>query len=87
MRERPEVPDAFELVLDAFLFLSPSRPAGFAVGAIPLSEILAWCDCHPIGIPRADFVRLVRQVDLLFLKDHATQQTKATDGPEKNADR
>jgi hypothetical protein len=87
LRERPEVPDHFELVLDAFLFLSPSRPAGFAVGAIPLSEILAFADAHPLGIPRFEFVRIIRLIDLAFLAEHHAQKAKPKDGPETHADR
>lgn len=40
--EAPELYQDLEPIWECFLFLSPSRPQGSSVGAIPLSEIVTY---------------------------------------------
>lgn len=66
-------------MFEAFCFLHPSRPSGFGLGAIPLAEIVVFCDVFPLGMPRDEFVRIIRLVDAGWLKE------QNTDGPHANA--
>ncbi len=75
--EQPELTLALNAIWEGFWFLSPSRPVGFAAGAIPLSEIVVyWRDLR--GVRSQDdlerCVELVRRLDTAFLTHHAEQQ-------------
>jgi hypothetical protein len=69
LRERPELPPGWGLVFEAFCFLHLSRASGFSLGAIPLAEIREYAEIFPVGMPRDEFVRVVRLVDAGWLKD------------------
>lgn len=81
MEEQPEPPgpllnkpDLYEDLIpvwESFWFLHLSRPVGMEVGAIPLSEIIAyWRDIVGVGsrLELAEKVNLVRIMDETFLK-------------------
>ena len=68
---RPEIYDDLIPVWECFWFLSPARPQGMDLGAIPLSEIVTyWKDIFGV-ILTADFIektRLVRVLDEEYLR-------------------
>jgi hypothetical protein len=71
----PELrPDA-EALWDAWESLCWSRPVGFGMGAIPVSEVLAYCTL--LGIRDLDererILGAVQRLDAEFLKYHAEQ--------------
>lgn len=51
---------------EAFWFLSLSRPLGFAPGAIPLAEMVHYCEIFEVEDVR-EFVRHIRDLDEAFL--------------------
>ncbi|NBX02611.1 MAG: hypothetical protein EBR02_00820 [Alphaproteobacteria bacterium] len=54
-------------VRDAFVVLSPSRPFGFGVGCIPLSEIESFIRLYEVDdIDR--FLRLIRAMDTAYVE-------------------
>lgn len=72
----PELAPHLLPVWNAFAFLSPSRPMGMEVGAIPLTEILAYLDEHEVrGEWRADMVALIRDLDNAF-REHCRAQSE-----------
>lgn len=68
--ETPEIYPDLAPVWEAFEFLSPSRPQGMSLGAIPLTEIVAyWKEIGGV-LNQADLnekVRLVRRLDDVYL--------------------
>ena len=60
--------------LIAFLRLSPSRQVGFSVGAIPVSEIRAYCDLFGVDDVET-FFQLIRALDSAWL-DHSAKKSK-----------
>lgn len=66
---RPELFSDLEPVWEAFTVLSPSRNVGFSAGAIPLSEIKAYCEMFGVeGGARQELLYLVRVLDDEYLK-------------------
>ena len=67
--ERPVLIPWLEPYWEAFLVLSQTRPVGMGVGAIPLSEIVAYLDLHQVEDPeeRRDTLRYVQILDRAFL--------------------
>lgn len=59
--------------LAAFADLSPLRPAGFGVSAIPASEMLAYCRLHGIADTEEFFGR-IRAADAAFLEWHRARE-------------
>lgn len=56
-------------VWEAFVLLSPSRNVGWGSGAIPLTEIRAYCEMFEIGPEeREDLLYLLRAIDDEYLK-------------------
>jgi len=54
-------------VRDAFVVLSPSRPFGFGVGCIPLSEIESFIRLYEVeDVDR--FLRLIRAMDTAYVE-------------------
>lgn len=54
-------------VRDAFVVLSPSRPFGFGVGCIPLSEIESFIRLYEVeDVDR--FLRLIRAIDTAYVE-------------------
>lgn len=79
LQNRPELPDHLQLYWQAFQVLTLSRPTnGFSVGAIPLSEILAYAELLGIqGLEaREDLVRFIRAMDVAYLR-HVLSKPKA----------
>ena len=69
--EKPELYADLIPIWECFQFLSPARPIGMELGAIPLSEIVAyWKDV--VGVLSQDDLKekvsLVRAVDEEYLK-------------------
>ncbi len=60
----------------AFWALSPSRAVGMDVGAIPLSEVVAYFKLTGLADPelREDYARFIRAMDAAFLDWHHQQQ-------------
>lgn len=74
--ERPELEPHELPYWDAFTTLHLSRAnTGFGPGAIPLSEIVAFCDLMqiPIGEPRAQLVQTIRAMDAAFIEQARTK--------------
>lgn len=64
--DKPEYPEAYDEYIQAFYLLSNSRQIGMAVGAIPLTEIEAYCrmfDVFDIEL----FVALITSMDMAFM--------------------
>jgi hypothetical protein len=56
-------------VWEAFVLLSPSRNVGWGAGAIPLTEIRAYCEMFEIEAEeREDLLYLLRAIDDEYLK-------------------
>lgn len=66
----------------AFNELSRTRPVGMGVGAIPMSEILAWLDLHEIGgfEDRIEYARWIGYLDSLFLEYQSKKQQQESTG-------
>lgn len=79
LREKPQLPPDLTAVLDAFDFLSLSRPVGFTLAPIPLVEIHTYASVFPIAMPVHEFVDLIRTVDVRHLA-----HLKKHDGPHQN---
>jgi len=61
--------------------LSPSRPSGWGVGAIPISEIKAWCEMYElVGEEREEFLELIRALDDEYLKFHREKSQSTRKG-------
>lgn len=55
-------------IRDAFITLSPSRPAGFGVSCIPLTELEAYIRLYEVDdIER--FIQLIRAMDGAFVEN------------------
>ena len=72
MADRPTLDPALSFFWEAFVSLSPSRAMGMSVGAIPLSEIIAFCHMAAVDGPheRGVLARMVGAMDRAFLKWH-----------------
>lgn len=69
MENRPELYPDLVPVWEAFVLLSPSRSMGWGAGAIPLSEIKAYCEMFDIeGDDREELLILLRALDDEYLK-------------------
>ncbi|HWM89403.1 MAG TPA: hypothetical protein VN493_01405 [Thermoanaerobaculia bacterium] len=56
-------------VWEAFVLLSPSRNMGWGAGAIPLTEVRAYCEMFEIEPEeREDLLYLLRALDEEYLK-------------------
>ena len=76
--EAPELlPGAFSL-WEAWQALQWSRDVGFGIGAIPVSEVLAYCALMGISDldQRERLLRAIQRLDEVFLKHHAEEQKK-----------
>jgi hypothetical protein len=73
LRDEPEVFEDMLWVWDAFWVLHRSRPIGWSVGPIPISEIDAYVRLS--GVRRKWFlVRAVDSLDRVYLADHHERQ-------------
>lgn len=80
LADRPEPYDDLEPVLRAFAMLSTARPVhagpgGVVHGAIPLSEIRAWCALAPVDDVEA-FLQLIRAMDDEWLERVADRRRR-----------
>lgn len=66
IENRPELWDENIEYLGAFFGLSPSRNAGMSAGAIPISEILAYCQFFDVQ-DRELFFHNIRAADNAYL--------------------
>lgn len=66
--------------LDAFLLISPGRSQTMtgALGPLPLTEITSYLEVFPVR-DRFRFVRLMRRLDLEYMKAHKAKQTRLSD--------
>lgn len=68
---KPDLYDDLIPIWESFWFLHPARPAGMDVGAIPLTEIIAYWR-EVVGVASrselTEKVRLVRAMDKAFLE-------------------
>lgn len=74
----PELLPGAHAVWEAWEALHWSRPVGWGMGAIPVSEVLAYCVL--LGIEdlnqRGWILRAVQRLDSEFLKHHAEESKK-----------
>lgn len=74
----PDLWPGAEAPWEAWEALRLSRPVGWSIGAIPVSEVLAYCTL--LEISNLDFrgwlLRAVQALDAEFLKWHAEQSKK-----------
>lgn len=64
----PELNLGLELYHSGFIQLSRSRPSGFGLAAIPLSNIVDYCTIYSIiGEQMEDFIWFITEVDQLFM--------------------
>gem|GEM_PF-877422 len=66
----PELDESMVFYWNAFVVLSQSRPIGLGVGAIPLSDMKAFCDLMEItGVEeRMTFIRLMQAMDSIVVE-------------------
>jgi hypothetical protein len=79
---RPELWIKNRPLMAAFGFLSPKRPTHFSgVGAIPLMEILAYCQIvQTEGDDREEFVFLISQLDDFYVQKINEKQAAKNGG-------
>ncbi len=73
-------PEVFEDMLpywEAYGDLMHSRSIGMSVGPIPLSEIVAYLTLFP-GLREDLLVRMVRELDEVYLEHHNAKQKQKT---------
>jgi len=69
LENRPELYPDLVPVWEAFVLLSPSRNMGWGAGAIPLTEVRAYCEMFEIEPEeREDLLYLLRALDEEYLK-------------------
>ena len=69
LENRPELYPDLVPVWEAFVLLSPSRNVGWGAGAIPLSEVRAYCEMFEIPPEdREELLYLLRALDEEYLK-------------------
>lgn len=69
IEEKPEIDDGLLFYWNAYSLLVASRPVGMAPGAIPLSEMMVFCDLAGIddSDDRIDFIRIMQAMDAELL--------------------
>jgi hypothetical protein len=85
MAEMPELYEDLFPFWKAFSSLSGSRPTGFSVGAIPISEIISYLDLMEIHNfeDRTEYYKWIKFLDNEFLSiKHEKQESKTK--PPKN---
>lgn len=71
--DRPELEFHEELYLKDFYTLSSSRQSGMGLGAIPVSEILKFCEHFEIP-DSDDFLYVIQKIDNAYLEFHRDKQ-------------
>ena len=71
----PELLPGAQSLWEAWEALSWSRAVGFGVGAIPVSEVLAYCELLQIRSlwQRERLLRTIQRLDAEIMKHHAEQ--------------
>ena len=79
LENKPELYSDLKLDFDAFNILSTSRPVGFSYGAIPISEILAYCNMFGIDDyeERKEFIKRIKILDRAYLNFHNKKSKQA----------
>lgn len=77
LEQRPALDYAMSRCLEAWGDLSTERPIGFAVGAIPVSKIWAWCDRRGMDYESAEIlVHVIRRLDNERAERQAAEDAK-----------
>lgn len=63
----PVIDEDLGYICEAFNTLSPSRASGMGLGAIPLSEVVAYLQVFPVFHSREFFVKAIREMDFAWL--------------------
>lgn len=81
MFSKPKLTTLEVLYYEIFLTLNISRPTGMVVGAIPISEVLAYLDLYSYVTldMRVSILNVVRAVDAEWLKMTNKDDTKNAD--------
>jgi hypothetical protein len=81
LKKKPKVHPWLSPYWEAWLDLSASRPIGLGIGAIPISEMKAYCEL--LKVPWLDdleemhfFLRLIRAVDSVYLDKQNKKLTR-----------
>lgn len=86
LEKRPPRDYAVSRCLEAWADLSTERPVGFAVGAIPWSRIVAWCEFHGLDREASQvLIHVIRKLDIDRAEAQAAEDArkKATGGKGK----
>lgn len=61
-------PDVFtQWLLEAFVFLSPSRVTGFEIGYIPVTEMTSYAGKFPMLLVEHEFCMIIRAIDVVYV--------------------
>jgi hypothetical protein len=76
--EKPDISSEASTFWEVFLLLSRSRRMGMSLGAIPISEVLAYCEFYSIVDvdERDSLLRIISMVDSYYLELHSPKETK-----------
>lgn len=77
LASRPTIPARLRFYLSAFFDLSEtSRPQGFDVGRVPVSEVRDYCDLAGLDdvTERFRFFDLIREMDSTFMQEIARRR-------------
>lgn len=75
--EKPELIFTDEYYLTAFFKLSSSRQNGMGIGAIPLSEIIRYCEFLEDTEPET-FIEIIQHCDNVYMELEAEKMRKDT---------
>jgi hypothetical protein len=80
LRNMPRLPPTLQVDLDAFLLISPGRRQTMTghLGPLPYTEISAYARDYPVR-DRDRFVRLMRRLDLIYMRAHKAKSTRSTE--------
>lgn len=85
IQNAPELFVGLELYFNAFLDLSTCRAVGAAVGPIPFTAALSYCEMYQIeGEQREDFLWLMQRLDHKYLKWSASRERPSGVQPSNN---
>jgi hypothetical protein len=77
LEQRPTLDYAMSRCLDAWADLSTERTIGFAVGAIPWSRIVDWCEFHELDREATGVViHVIRRLDVDRAEHAAAEEAK-----------
>lgn len=71
--DEPDCPEYWQEYLDAFWLLNTSRPVGFGLGYIPLSEVEVFCRMFDIADAQG-FVIVIRHLDRIYIEYQRERQ-------------